>query len=529
MTADPPEPAAGPAEYLGAGEVPPRRRRPRTGAWVAAAVGVAAVIGAGGWGVAQLMAGSTASPATALPAATLGYVSVNLDPSLPQKVDALRTLRKFPALKEQLSLGSGEDLRRWLFEQATKDTGCRQVSYDKDIAPWIGDQVAVAAVPQDTGKAFPVLAVASRDETKTRAAVAELDTCAGDGTHTGVAFVDGYALLAEKQAQADAAAGEAKTGSLADDPAFRTWMQRAGDPGVITAYAAKGAPQALAALQPADAPTLPGAGTPLAAAGRMYRDFQGMAAVVRFRDGGLETELVAKGLPAGMTGTDRTGPSVADLPASTAVAFSVGLPHGWFRSYLHTLDRAFSSDGSMQQMMKQGEAATGLRLPEDVETLLGEGVGVSVDSSLDVAGLERGPDPSRLPVALRIKGDPAAIEPVLGKLTALAGPEADLLTVKHTADTVVVGTDASYVDSLLTPGGLGSTTAFQEAVPHADRATSVLYVDFDAGDWTARLGKAVAADAPHLGENLAPLRALGISGWRDGQGVQHGLVRLTTG
>lgn len=517
----------GAQEYLGSPQ-PPARRRPRSAVLAAASLAVVAVLGAGGWGVAQLMGAGASSPATAIPADAVGYASVNLDPSLGQKVDALTTLKKFPALEKKLSLGTGDDLRRWLFDQATKDSDCAGVSYEKDIAPWIGDQVAVAAVPDGEKSAYPVIAVGASDEKAAKAAVAKLDACAGGDQHTGIAFAGGYALLTEKQAQATAAAQEALAGSLADDPDFQTWMKRTGDPGIITAYAAKDAPRVLADLQAKEAASMFGSGTPLAKTGAMYKGFEGMAAVVRFVGGGLETEVVAKGLPAGAAGTDRTGPSVADLPGSTAFAFSVGLPEGWLSSYLHNLDQVFGGDGSLEQMMKQGEAATGLKLPEDLQTLLGDGVSVSVDSSLDPAALQQAPDPSKVPVALRIKGDPAKIQPVLDRLTALAGPQARMLVVKHTDGLVVLGTDADYVDTLLSQGGLGSTTAFQDAVPNADRASSVLYLGFDAGNWAQRLADLAGSDGRQVAANLAPLQAVGMSTWRDDEGVQHGLLRITT-
>lgn len=527
MTADLPD-RPGDQEYLGAPQPVRRPRRPRGAVLAAASVAVVAVLGAGGWGVAQLMGDTASSPATAIPADAVGYASVNLDPSLGQKIDALTTLKKFPALKDKLDLGTGDDLRRWLFDQATKDSHCAGVSYDKDIAPWIGDQVAVAAVPDGDDSAYPVVAVGASDQDAARAAVAKLDECAGGDQHTGVAFAGDYALLTEKQAQADAAAKDALGGSLADDPDFQTWMKRAGDSGIITAYAAKDAPRLLAGLQAKQAASMFGARSPLARTGSMYKDFEGMAAVVRFDNGGLEAEMVAKGLPAGTAGSDRTGPSVADLPASTALAFSVGLPEGWLSSYLHNLDQVFGGDGSMEQMMKQGEAATGLQLPEDLQTLLGDGVSVSVDSSLDPAALQQAPDPSKIPVALRIKGDPAKIQPILDRLTALAGPQARMLVVKHTDGLVVLGTDAEYVDTLLTKGGLGSTTSFQGVVPNADRASSVLYVGFDNGDWVQRLADLAGPDGRQVAANLAPLDALGVSSWRDDEGVQHGLLRLTT-
>ncbi len=55
------------------------------------------------------------------------------------------------------------------------------------------------------------------------------------------------------------------------------------------------------------------------------------------------------------------------------------------------------------------------------------------------------------------------------------------------------------------------------------------YVDFD-GEWGKAVLKTIrdegGADDKEVADNLAVLRALGISAWTDGD-VSHGLVRLS--
>jgi hypothetical protein len=61
-------------------------------------------------------------------------------------------------------------------------------------------------------------------------------------------------------------------------------------------------------------------------------------------------------------------------------------------------------------------------------------------------------------------------------------------------------------------------------VEHADDAAAVLYIDFDAGDdWLAEL----AGDDDEVRDNLAPLAALGMSGWVDGD-TAHTVIKVTT-
>jgi hypothetical protein len=131
-------------------------------------------------------------------------------------------------------------------------------------------------------------------------------------------------------------------------------------------------------------------------------------------------------------------------------------------------------------------------------------------------------------VALRITGDPAKITAVIDKLKAAAGPQADMVTVQPGDGVVVVGLDKEYVGKVLSSGGLGSVRTFEDVVPHADDATGLFYLDFDAGDWATRLGDLVSHGDPDVRKNLEPHDPLGLTAWRDGDGVQHGLLRLTT-
>ena len=73
----------------------------KRGLVIGGAVAAVAVAGGAAWAATSFL-GQGAQPAEALPAATLGYASVDLDPSGSQKVEALQVLRKFPAIKEEL-------------------------------------------------------------------------------------------------------------------------------------------------------------------------------------------------------------------------------------------------------------------------------------------------------------------------------------------------------------------------------------------------------------------------------------------
>ena len=91
-------------------------------------------------------------PAEALPAGTLAYASVDLDPSGSQKIEAFRMLKKFPAFKEELGgFDADDDIRRKIFEQA--DVRLRASTTTTTSSRGSAPSFAVAAV--DTGEEQP--------------------------------------------------------------------------------------------------------------------------------------------------------------------------------------------------------------------------------------------------------------------------------------------------------------------------------------------------------------------------------------
>jgi hypothetical protein len=516
-------PAAAPAD---SGE-PPRGRGKRTGLVAAAAVAVVAAVGVGAYGVVQLMSGGS-SAATAVPADAIGYVSLDLDPSASQKIEAFKMLRKFPSIKKEL--GGRDDIRKAVFEEIRTEGGCKELDYAKDVEPWIGNRIAVAAVPDSKKGALPLVVLQVTDGDKAKAGAAKLIECGDDGDSadkTGFAITGDYLLITETQKQADAMAKDAEAASLDDSDEFTTAMDRVGDPGIVTMYASKDAPDAVTTAIRNES------GGDAADAGqveKMFKDFDGAAGVVRFADGAVEAEFTAKGLPNSMGAVSgEAGPDAATLPSTTAAALSVAFRKGWLDDYLEQMSQMMGDDASLEDLYAQGEQATGLQLPEDIETLLGDGISVSVDASADIKELAESPDPTKVPAGIRIQGDPDKIVPIIDKLKKAAGPDADMVEVGTGDGVVSVGLSRDYVDTLLKKGDLGSEKAFQKAVPEADKASSVFFVNFDAGNgWAEELADLLSDGDPEVKQNIAPLDAVGISGWVDDDKVQHGLFKLST-
>ncbi|NYD41493.1 DUF3352 domain-containing protein [Nocardioides panaciterrulae] len=550
---------------------PPRRRsRSRRPTLVAGgAIAALLVVGGGVWAATWYL-GSGPQPAEALPASTLGYVSIDLDPSGQQKIEALKTLNKFPAIKDQLHLNADDDIRRRIFEEIQKSGDCKSLDYDKDIAPWLGDRMAVAAVDTGEKQPQPVVVLQVTDEAAADAGLAKLQACdsgadtssgsdtgsdPGSDTGTGGWSIDGdWAVVAESDATAKKVADAAAADSLADDESYQRWTGELGDPGVLSMYAAPAAGGWMAdnlsqmenmfggssgsCVASADPFSDSSGGsfcgdTGMSSNGSVPSDvadalkqFKGMAATVRFNDGALELEGAAdpgETATSGQLGTGEGGDDVlATLPSDTAAAMGFGFEDGWFAKLV---DRFASYSGMTgSDLMDQMSQSSGLDLPADAETLAGDSMALAVGGNIDPETIMNSSDGSNLPVAVKIKGDPDAIDGVLGKLAPRMGSAASALESDRSGDMIAIGPDADYRSQVLEHGGLGDTAAFKDVVPEAAKASVVYYVSFDAFDGlVSKLG----ADSPELVANVKPLRSLGVSAWVDG-GVSRLLVKLTT-
>lgn len=219
---------------------PPEPRKPRRrAAAIAGAVGVAAIAGGGTWAW-QLWAAQGPQPAEALPADTLAYVAVDLDPPGGQKVAAYQVLKKFPSLEKELGLGSEDDLRKSLVESLAEDGGCDLPWGEVD--DWAGDRAALAVVAMDEPKVVVALQVADPDLART--GLQKVGRSCGEDQF-GFAVGDGWAILAESEEVARQVQADAEDANLAGDADFEELTGAAGDPGVVTLYAAPEAGRAL--------------------------------------------------------------------------------------------------------------------------------------------------------------------------------------------------------------------------------------------------------------------------------------------
>src|SRR3954469_1080201 len=143
------QPPSGTPEYLehGYGGPPPPAGEPlvepaaqprgrRRVWWVAGGVVALAGLGAGAWAAMGFFQ-QGAQPAEALPSTTVAYLSLDLDPSGGQKIDAFRTLNKFPAFKDEVGIHSVDDVRQKLGDELIKGLDCDGLTFADDVDPWL--------------------------------------------------------------------------------------------------------------------------------------------------------------------------------------------------------------------------------------------------------------------------------------------------------------------------------------------------------------------------------------------------------
>lgn len=505
-----------------------RGRGARRGLVLGGGVAVLA-LGAGAAWAWTAFFGQGAQPAQALPADTLAYLSVDLDPSGQQKIEAIETLRKFPAFSDELGLDTDDDLRRELFESAQEDGICPELDYATDVEPWLGNRAAIALVPGGDAPQ-PVFVLQVRDGDAAADGLAALVGCADEeGEAAGYALAGDWVVVADTEEVATAVAEDADDAALDADADFRELLDAAGDPGFVTMYVAPEAGQALADAVRRDAF---GFGDPGVAEDMRARleEFPGLGGTVRFAEGDVELEVATGELGedlVGLVDSDRGDDTVVTLPANTAVAVGAGFDDGWLGDYLDQLRPVIEQDSglSLEEMVAQLEAATGLTIPEDVEALLGDSFALALGPDVALENLFA-EGPAGLPLALKVEGDPAVIERVVETIRRqLPVGAGELLLSQTEGDHVVIGPNQAWLAEVAGDGGLGDTDAYDRVVAGTGDAAGVVFVNFDAEDWL--VGLAETSGETDVAANLAPLDAFGISTWLD-DGRSRVVARLTT-
>lgn len=524
------------------GPGPDGRRRGRRGI-VLGVVGVLGVALAGGGALAYSAYFATGPQAAeALPASTILYVGVDLDPSGQQKLEALEMLEKFPAfddLSDDLDISSESDLRRTFFDEAIATSGCSDLAFD-DVDPWLGNRFGAAVVandddpnaPEAGGDAVVVLQVT--DAAAASAGMEEIKECSG-ATSMGWAAEGGWMVVTDDAETASAVLDAAAEDPLVGDADYQRWTGAAGDAGILSMYASPAAGPVLAdqleaggAFDPAE---LDGSQEAADALRTAVEDFEGAALTLRFADAGVELELAHQSqFGDAATMTDGTaGELAAGLPEGTAGVLALGLADDWYDALLDTAGGYGLSDADVDDAVEEIEGATGLDLPDDAEALLGDGIAVAVGGDVDVAGVEGADSLDDLPFGARLLGvDADEVEELVDTLLeSLDAPRDERLDVAGGDDVAGVATTPGFAESLAEDGDLGGSDVFRDVVPETDDVHFLAFVDFGAGDWLEDLSHELGGQ--ELADNTEPLAGLGLSTRvDDGDGVTRTLLRITT-
>jgi hypothetical protein len=469
------------------------------------------------------MSGGGAQPAEAVPGNAIAYLRVDLDPSAGQKVAGVRLLQKFPAFSAATGITDpADDLRRRAF-QAFQDSNqrCANLTYDDDVASWLGERAALAVLPPTAGKSKPnaAMVVQVADLAEAEDGLQALARCGGGDAPAYATVGSDYLLFAETQARATAYAKAATADPLSQRSDFTTAMERLGDQGVMSGWVSV---DGLLDVWPTDMRP-PGFNAEAKGAA------DSVAVALRFDESYVELTGVVTG---GVTPTSVPTNPVVSLPDSTFVAMSVSGGGQQVDRLWRAWGTMLAESGeSIDVLAKQVRAETGLVLPDDLKTVLGENVTLALDSTAldDIGAATVAGDLSKLQLGGRFQTDPAAFHRILDKVEAYAqGQGADLgLTAADGDGFVAVSTNPGYADQLAEQGGLGDTAAFTNAVPDADSATGVLYANFDAVErQVIALMRRAGAPADDI-DNLRPLASLGISSHVLDDGVTDFVVRLT--
>jgi hypothetical protein len=505
----------------------PARRRNRGLIAVVASVVAVVLIAGGGFAAWKFFFGGGPRPAEVLPASTFALVTVDLNPSGGQKVEAIKTLRKFPSWNKRTGVTPDSDVLKAIFDEAFKDGPCKSLDYERDVKPWIGSRAALGGVVLDK-KPRPVLALQIKDADKARTAFPKLATCSDldDGEGFGWTISDGYILASDSDAHAKSIAASGKKSPLAENGDFQKWTEEAGGAGIVNAYMGSNSTKVIADNLGRNDVMAGGltSGSEDSAKDELnkaFKDFEGAAGVLRFADGGIELAFAGGGTRQ-LDGA-KVGDHVTSLPKDTAAVLALSMPE-------EATDQLKSSEHKEAMDLLNGILGeTGLDLPDDLITLLGSSLSISLggDAPADLKDIS---GPADIPAGLLVHGDDQKIKAIIEKVEARTGAQLSELpaTVSTKDGMVAVSTKPDYADQLLEKGSLGDAKDFKDVVSHANDAQGVFYLSLD-NDWAEAL-KDLAADendkdAQEVADNLATLRAMGASAWSEGD-TSHGLVRI---
>jgi Protein of unknown function (DUF3352) len=524
----PPPPGWTPPEWVSSGGPQPPRRHRRGVVLGAVGAALAILVGGGAFAAYQYLNGGGPQPAEALPSNTLAYVRIDLDPSASQKVNAFRLLRRVPEFENATGISSdAEDLRKLMFDTMVEGSDC-DLSFEDDVEPWIGDRAGLGVVPV-SDRVVSVAAIQVSDQQAAEDAVAAIEECgigssaldsgglAGqvDVAATGasamlsssastasaaegdnVAFVGDYMLIAEDAETLPDIVDSAESSPLSDDEQFQSDMDALDGEGLASFwFNVDGLREQTASMDGFEGAQM--------ASEEIHTAFGAV------RAGSDHIEIVNQATTDVDIRSDIDNP-IGGLPDSTLMALSASGGADLVDEYwpnLQGLVENFGGPTAYDEMLYDAQQETGLQLPDDLRTILGDNVTVSMDSTGLAENMES-EDPSDFYFGARLTTDTGEISDVVDRVNgALAAEGLPALITEESEDGLVVASNEDYAQMLAEGGDLQSADGFDTAVPDASESSVAFYLDLD------RLAEAMAAD-DSASDDLAtvePMRALGAN------------------
>lgn len=447
-----PSSPSGQPEMLGAyGTIappsPPGRKRSGLVIGGVAVAVVATVVAGGAFALNAMKGGGADQPEKHLPANTAAVATLDLDPSVSQKVDAVRFASKFP----RSSFKESEDPRKSIWEDLVKDK--EGAPTWAEVEPWMGNRAALAVLPSkaNPAEAISVVVIAVSDEKK---AAASLTRIKGVGSTVG----DGWAYLSENNAEAAAALAAARKDTLADDTTFATDVKALGEDGIADVWFDGGKLTAFKGMLKKDERLSK------LASGSSSVDVTGHGALaLRFTGTSLEVSGTFAGVKIPIPTSATSG--VEALPADTLAAIGVsGLGDLLAKSW-PDLTKAMGDEAS--NSLTQLEEQTGLKMPGDLKTLLG------TSTALAVGPAASGQTPA---IALRVQTATDARK-ALDKVATLLDGSGMKYARKDFSGGYVLATTAEQAAAAAKGKGLESSERFTRAVPDHKGSGFVAYAD----------------------------------------------------
>lgn len=478
--------------YPAAGQpAAPPARRGRLGWILGAAVAVLLLlVGGGAVAAYQTLNGGGTQPDQVVPANAIAFAKLDLNPSASQKIAAARFLHRIPKLGTGF-VGSS-DWRQAMFQALSSDGSIPSgVDYNRDVKPWLGKRAAIAVLPTlKDGDPEVLLVFQSTDDAKARAGIARF------GADNGVSFYRGYAVVAETQQEADAAVSSAKAANLSGNAHYQADLKQLGSLGVASGWADLGAASKLAASAASAAGSSAAAGQ-LMGSGRL-------AFTVRMTSN--SADLIGKFY--GLSGpASVAAPDLGGLPATSAIAAAAGVNGAaidqMWKQYRDLLGEfvALSNPDEMgvppdpDDVLDSLQQEFGVRLPDDLKTLLGSGISVSVDAH----GLAGGSTPK---FAVQTHTDGAAAVQVMDNIRhAMENAGTDFpVSYRATPTGLLVASDPDYLATINAGSSpkLSGLASFGQALPDRAGATEAVFVNLDA----------IAAELRTQGESSDDLKTL---------------------